>query len=99
MKNILWDVIRAQYVANEFSEADSLVDKDAELKALSRKIFNIHKISKENFEKSYTWYTEHPVMLNAIFDSLYEQKQRLHMTEPRRDQLERSFPKKIPIDE
>lgn len=76
MKLVLWDVIRAQYLAAEMAKKDSSINTDAQTKVLSEKIFAIHKISEKDFNKSYQWYIEHPQVLQTIFDSLQVQKQR-----------------------
>lgn len=76
MKNILWDVMRAQSLAGEIARRDSSVNLAIETKVLSTKVFDIHKTDSAHFIKSYNWYLKHPVALKIIFDSLYEQKQR-----------------------
>lgn len=76
MKNIMWDVMRAQVLADEICKKDSSLNDTAETKALVQKIFEIHKIKSEDFDKSYYWYIKHPELLSLIFDSLYTQQQR-----------------------
>ncbi len=76
MKSILWDVMRAQTLAQETSLKDSSIDQAVEIKLLSQKIFEIHKTDSAHFVKSYNWYVKHPDLLKIIFDSLYSQKQR-----------------------
>jgi hypothetical protein len=76
MQSILWDVMRAQTLANEIAVKDSSVNAAVETKYLSQKIFQIHKIDSSDFNKSYNWYVKHPDALKLIFDSLYAQKER-----------------------
>lgn len=76
MKSILWDVIRAQSLAGEIARRDTSVNFTFETKALSQKVFDIHKTDSTHFNQSYNWYIRHPVALKLIFDSLYVQKQR-----------------------
>jgi hypothetical protein len=76
MKSILWDVMRAQTLANEIARKDSSVNTAIETKSLSKKVFQIHKTDSANFNKSYNWYVKHPDVLKLIFDSLYVQKER-----------------------
>ena len=78
MGNVLWDVMRMQFLAEEMSLSDSSVNKDQELKKLTEKVFKIHKITSVNFEKSYDWYIKHPELMKRIFDSIQIQKQRIH---------------------
>ncbi len=76
MQTVLWDVIRAQYVASEMAKSDSTINTEAQTKILSDKALAIHQLSEEEFNKSYQWYVEHPKILQTIFDSLQVQKQR-----------------------
>lgn len=76
MQNILWDVIRAQALSVEIAHKDSTINEVTETKALSQKIFEIHNIKSADFDRSYTWYTNHPNMMLTIFDSLNNQIQR-----------------------
>ena len=76
MQNILWDVIRAQAMAEEVAQKDSSINKPAETKALMQKVFEIHKIKSLDFDESYNWYTNHPEIMRLIFDSLNVQKRK-----------------------
>lgn len=76
MQTVLWDVIRAQYVASEMAKHDSTINTKEQTKILSDKALAIHQLSEEDFNKSYQWYVEHPKILQTIFDSLQIQKQR-----------------------
>ncbi|MGH2649349.1 MAG: DUF4296 domain-containing protein [Ginsengibacter sp.] len=76
MGNILWDVVRAQALAEEITKRDSTIDKPAETKMLTQKVFEIHKIKSSDFDQSYAWYTNHPELMQSIFDSLNVQKRK-----------------------
>jgi len=76
MKSVLWDIMRAQTLANEIARKDSTINAASETKILSQKVFKIHQTDSVNFNKSYNWYVKHPDVLKIIFDSLYVQKQR-----------------------
>ncbi|MEO9144356.1 MAG: DUF4296 domain-containing protein [Ginsengibacter sp.] len=76
MKGILWDMMSAQAWASEAARKDSSTNLAAEMKVLSKKVFEIHKVDSLRFNKSYNWYIKHPVVLKPIFDSMYTQKQR-----------------------
>ena len=76
MQNILWDVIRAQALADEMVHKDSIINQVAETKILMQKVFEIHNITSSAFEQSYAWYTNHPEMMLTIFDSMNVQNQR-----------------------
>ena len=76
MPGIMWDVIRAQALANEVARKDSSINVESQTKALTQKVFEIHHITSSSFDKSYDWYSAHPDILRLMFDSLYTQKQR-----------------------
>ncbi len=76
MQSILWDVIRAQILSLEMAHKDSTINEIAHTKALAKRIFEIHKITAADFEKSYNWYTNHPDLMRIIFDSMSVRKQK-----------------------
>jgi Leucine-rich repeat (LRR) protein len=76
MKSILWDVMRAQSLAQETAAKDTTLSVATQTKILSQKVFEIHKTDSVRFAQSYNWYVKHPEKLKLIFDSLYAQKQR-----------------------
>ncbi|MEO8109191.1 MAG: DUF4296 domain-containing protein [Ginsengibacter sp.] len=76
MTKIMWDVLRAQALATEISRRDSATNVVAETKALTQKALDIHKTSIIEYNRSYNWYSKHPDIMQIIFDSLYNQKQR-----------------------
>ena len=78
MGDVLWDVMRVQFLSEELASTDSTINKEDELKRLTDKVFKIHKTTSEKFDKSYDWYIKHPELLNRIFDSIQVQKQRIH---------------------
>ncbi len=78
MGNVLWDVMRMQFLAEEVASSDSSVNKEEEIKKLTEKVFKIHKVTSVKFDKSYDWYIKHPELLKRIFDSIQVQKQRIH---------------------
>ncbi|MEO6134071.1 MAG: DUF4296 domain-containing protein [Ginsengibacter sp.] len=76
MKAILWDVVRAQFLAHERAQKDTLSTESLETKILTAKVFRIHNITAEKFDKSYAWYVKNPEVMSVFVDSLYTQKQR-----------------------
>lgn len=76
MQSVLWDVIRAQFLAQHNARKDSTINLNAETRILTDKVFNIHKITSKDFDRSYNWYTAHPDQFQVMMDSLYTQKQR-----------------------
>ncbi|MEO6219861.1 MAG: DUF4296 domain-containing protein [Ginsengibacter sp.] len=76
MKAIMWDVLKAQALAAEVARKDSSITLEDHTKLLTKKVFEIHKITASDFDKSYDWYTSRPDIFRIMFDSLYTQKQR-----------------------
>ncbi len=76
MQAILWDVIKADAFTAEIIRKDS-VKKTADVNLkLQQEIFTIHKITRENFYKSYDYYKENPGKLKVIMDSMIAQAER-----------------------
>lgn len=76
MQAILWDVIKADAFTAEIIRKDS-VKKTADVNLkLQQEIFTIHKITRENFYKSYDYYKENPGKLKVILDSIIMQAER-----------------------
>ena len=82
MQNVLWDVMLAD------EAADYYVQKDSSLNALAihadwyQQVFQIHKISKEDFKRSLQFYESRPDLLKPIFDSLQKRAEKLQQRPP-----------------
>ena len=70
MREVLWDMAKADRFVSEFVEKDSLKDKKAESIKLYEEVFALHKISRETFQKSLAFYESRPDLLKTVFDSL-----------------------------
>jgi len=71
MREILWDMIRAGEFLNSFViNKDSSVNKIAESEKWYNKIYQLHKTTKTEFEKSYDYYNDHPDLMKELLDSL-----------------------------
>lgn len=70
MQAVLWDIIQAESYTTLFITKDSLKNAPVENARLQQKIFAIHKISKEEFYKSYDYYTLHAEIMRAVLDSI-----------------------------
>lgn len=70
MKVVLFDVIRADEFVNNFRSNDTVVNIAEERSLLYQKVFKLHKISKDAFYKSYSYYQENPEKHKQLFDSL-----------------------------
>jgi hypothetical protein len=71
MEAVLWDMMRADVFVNDYLlKKDTAAVKKEESIALYRQILSLHRISKEEFRKSFAFYQTKPVLLKAIMDSL-----------------------------
>src|SRR4051812_4592977 len=69
MKTIIWDMSLADNIASE----KYAIKRDSQrimVTGLYQKIFNLHKIDKASFYKSYTYYEAHPTEMQVLFDSV-----------------------------
>lgn len=71
MKAVLWDIMRAdQLLAGYVLNKDSALNKTTESLKYYQQVFAIHTISRDEFQHSFSWYREHPVLFRAILDSI-----------------------------
>ena len=100
MREVMWDMMRAdQYVA-AFLAKDSTHSKKDESIRLYDEIFQIHKITREQFKTSFSYYSSQPDLFRPIIDSLAKRKiesPHLRPTHPvRKDSLVKPFLRKVP---
>lgn len=75
MQEVLWDIMRADQFLNEFIlNRDSGLDRAAERVKMYNKVFSIHQLSREQFNKSFKYYKEHPALFKALMDSISKPK-------------------------
>ncbi|MBN8833816.1 MAG: hypothetical protein ABS68_03065 [Niastella sp. SCN 39-18] len=86
MQVIMWEMIQADVYTYEFAKADSLHSRDEQSIRMQQAIFNKHHISKQNFDKSYDYYTRHSKLMTQMLDSITAQYNRIPDTSllPRR---------------
>jgi hypothetical protein len=71
MQPILWDMMRAdQFLSDYVFSRDSAIKKDSASIAYYSQVFAFHKVSKEAFQHSFSFYKNHPGFLKVIMDSL-----------------------------
>ena len=70
MQAVLWSMINAGEFLNGYVLYKDSVDKVAESLKTYGQVFQIHHITKEEFDKSYLYYREHPELMKVILDSL-----------------------------
>ena len=76
MQAVFWDIIRADVLTTDYTGGDSSKKPMIENIALQKKIFQIHGITKEQYDKSFDYYTEHPAIMTVILDSMLAKESR-----------------------
>lgn len=76
MQQVLWDILRAESLSSEIVKKDSSKSVAIETTILNKKIFLIHNITEEEFQKSYAYYTNHPEIMRTMLDSINVQQLR-----------------------
>lgn len=74
MREVMWDMIRADQYVSDFIMKDSTRNRKNESTRLYDEIFQIHKITREEFKKSFDYYTSRPDLFKPIIDSLAVRK-------------------------
>lgn len=70
MEAVLSDVMMADALNQERIIRDSLLYISKENVSYFKKIFQLHAVTKEEFEKSIQFYTKRPDLMRAIIDSV-----------------------------
>jgi len=79
MENVLWDMIQAdQYTADLAKDSSAhIADLKTERLRLYDQVFRLHDVTRDKFQKSYQYYTDHPELSQDLFDSLLVRGNRL----------------------
>lgn len=72
---VMWDLTRAETFWETRRYRDSTLTQDSLYKLYAR-VFTLHKVSKDHFYKSFTWYQQHPDVNKVLMDSLNNMAQR-----------------------
>lgn len=72
MESVMWDMILADRYAITYLPMDSVKRKDIKTETLKLydQVFQVHKISREEFVKSYKFYLSRPDISKVMFDSI-----------------------------
>jgi hypothetical protein len=81
MQAVLWDVLLADEVAEFYIQKDSAMHALEKHADLYQQVFQIHKISKEDFKRSLQFYESHPNLLKPVLDSLQKESEKTISTE------------------
>jgi hypothetical protein len=76
MQAVMWDMMRADELADLQVSLDSSLDRQQKSLQLYASIFSIHKISERSFKESFAFYQKHPAQLKIVFDSLRQRTER-----------------------
>jgi hypothetical protein len=74
MREIIWDMMRADQYVTAFLLKDSTRNKQAESVKLYEEVFHVHKITRDQFKTSFDYYSSRPDLLRPILDSLAKRK-------------------------
>jgi len=74
MREVMWDMIRADQYVTDFLLRDSSKKKKDESVKLYDEIFRLHKITADEFKKSLAYYSSRPDLMHPIIDSLATRK-------------------------
>jgi hypothetical protein len=69
MQAVLWSMINAGEFLNGYVLKDTS-NRTAESLKVYGEVLQLHRISKEQFDKSYSYYRQHPELMKVILDSL-----------------------------
>jgi hypothetical protein len=72
MEKVMWDMIQADRFSSQFLERDSVAKKNLKTETfkLYEKVFQLHKITREEFVHSFKFYLDRPDINRVLFDSL-----------------------------
>lgn len=84
MGPVMWDIMRADELAEFYSYKDSSFKTIAKHDSLYQTIFNIHKTSRGTFKSSVAYYQNHPDLLKIIIDTI---QRRLDSSRQKRDSI------------
>lgn len=77
MQEVFWDFIRADVYANEIIRRDPSKNVELENARLQMQVFQLHKVTKEEFYKSYEYYLNHQKLMKSMVDTMLVRQQKL----------------------
>jgi hypothetical protein len=76
MIGVMWGIFRANALTELYIKRDSLKNPVMENVRLQQQIFSIHKTNKEQFYRSYEYYSSKPDQMQIILDSVGARSER-----------------------
>jgi len=91
MQLVLWDILQANELTAQLKRGEPSKDPLIENAKLQKQVFDAYNTSREEFYKSYSWYKEHPEVMEVMLDSMISQqeiaKRKQHIDLPPRQNL------------
>ena len=92
MEGIMWDMMRSTEFLNTFVfQKDTTLDRTVETQKWYDKIYATNQVTREQFEKSYTYYKAHPLLMRDLMDSI-SKKQVNATSEESRQETDTNLP-------
>jgi len=76
MQEVFWDFIKADVYTIGYTKHDSLRSEAVENLKLQNLVFKSHHTTREEFYKSYIYYSNHKELMTVMMDSITAKKQR-----------------------
>jgi hypothetical protein len=76
MQQVFWDFVRADVYANEIIRRDPGKNVELENARLQEQVFQLHKVTKEEFYKSYEYYLKHQQLMKSMVDTMLVRQQK-----------------------
>jgi len=76
MQEVFWDFVKADVYAFDHIRHDSTKNAAIENLKLQNSIFKLHHVTREEFYKSYTYYSNHKELMSTMIDSMLAKQQR-----------------------
>ena len=70
MQAVLWDILKAEAYTAEMLKKDSSKNAIEENRKLQQQVFAIHKVTSDQFYKSYDHYKNDPASFKVMLDSM-----------------------------
>jgi len=76
MQAVMWDILQAEAFTDIYLKKDSSKNILLQNAALQNKIFELHQISKEDFYRSFDYYSAHAGDMRTLLDSVSAKAER-----------------------
>jgi hypothetical protein len=70
MRSIVWDILQADELASQNKQNDTTINLKSESFRLYDQVFALHKISRQQYYKSYQFYQEHPDLYKSLMEDV-----------------------------